>query len=125
MKNYKSLIALTLLALAFAGCSKKESIANLGVIELTQNEPKHFKVDGIDWTITENRFASGKQTIIAEAAEIKVTKKDILNAIVPADTKVGATWKERMDLSSMRSGVEIIGSFGGKLARYTLRYDAN
>ena len=127
MKNYIPFITLTLLALAFAGCScfKKESVADLGVIELVPNVPKHIKVGDADWTITEKRDASGKQKITAESAERKITQKDIADSSVPPDTKIGSTIKETFDLTGLPTGVEVTGYFGGKLARYTLKHDAN
>lgn len=123
--NFKPLIILALLALAFGGCSKKESVADLGVIELVPNVPKHIKVGDVDWTITEKQLAGGKQTIIAESAGRKVTQKDISGSSVPPNTKIGATIKDTIDLSSAPTGVEMIGYFGGKQARYTLKHDAN
>ena len=122
MKNSAPFITLALLSLAFAGCS---SVADLGVIELTPNVPKHIKVGDADWTITERRDASGKRKIFAESAGWKVTQKDIVNSSVPPDTKIGSTIKETMDLTDLPTGVAVTGYFGGKLARYTLKHDAH
>jgi len=126
MKNSRPLIVLTLLALAFAGCSKKkELVADLGVIELAPNIPKHIKVGDVDWTITEKRFPGGKQTITAESAERTVTRKDISNATVPPTATVGTTIKSTIDLTDLPTNVETMGYFGGTMARYTLKHDAN
>src|SRR6185436_3593079 len=122
MKNSAPFITLALLSLAFAGCS---SVADLGVIELTPNLPKHIKVGDADWTITERRDASGKRKIFAESAGWKVTQKDIVNSSVPPDTKIGSTIKEAIDLTDLPTGVEVTGYFGGKRARYTLKNVAN
>ena len=122
MKNSRPFITLALLSLAFAGCS---SVADLGVIELAPNVPKHIKVGHADWTITRRRDASGKQKVFAESAGRKVTQKDIANSSVPPDTKIGSTIKEAIDLTDLPTGVEVTGYFGGKLARYTLMHDAN
>ena len=122
MKNSSPFITLALLSLAFAGCS---SVADLGVIELTPNLPKHIKVGDADWTITERRDASGKRKIFAESAGWKVTQKDIVNSSVPPDTKIGSTIKEAIDLTDLPTGVEVTGYFGGKLARYTLKHADN
>jgi hypothetical protein len=125
MKNSTLLIALTLFALAFAGCPKKESVVDLGVIELVPNVPKHVKVGDADWTITEKRDASGKQKITGESAERKVTQKDIADSSVPPGTKVGSTIKETRDFTGIPTGVEVIGYFDGKPVRYILKYDTN
>ena len=120
------IIKLSLVLVLFAfGCSKRETVANLGVIELAPNVPKHFKVGDVDWTITEKRLASGRQTITAESAERKVTEKDVLDQTVPPNVTIGSILKETFDLSGMPVGVEIYGNFSGRPARYTLKYDAN
>jgi hypothetical protein len=92
---------------------------------LAPNVPKHIKIGDADWTITENRDASGKLRITAESPGRKVTQKDISNSSVAPNTKVGATIKETIDLSQSPTGIEIIGNFGGRPVRYTLKYDAN
>ena len=125
MKNHKPLIALTLLALVFAGCSTKNSVTDLGVIKLTPNVPKHIKVGDADWTITEKRLANGKLTITAESAWHKVTQKDISDSSVPPNTEIGSNIKHTIDLSKLGTDVETIGYFGSTLARYTLKQDAN
>jgi hypothetical protein len=127
MKNYIPIFTLALIASAFAGCSsfKKEPVAELGVIELAPNVPKHIKVGDADWTITEKWDASGKQRITAESAEHTVTQKDIADSSVPPDTKIGSTIKDTIDLTGLPTGVEVTGYFGGKLARYTLKQAAN
>ena len=122
MKNSTPFITLALLSLGFAGC---RPVANLGVIELAPNVPKHIKVGDADWTITETRDASGKRKVFAESAGWKVTQKHIANSSVPPDTKIGSTIKEAIDLTDLPTGREVTGYFGGKLARYTLKHAAN
>ena len=122
MKNSPPFITLALLSLALAGCS---SVADLGVIELAPNVPKHIKVGGADWTITAKRDASGKQRVIAESAGRKVTQKDIANSSAPHDAKIGSTITEQMDLTDLPTGREATGYFGRKLARFTLKHGAN
>ena len=122
MKNSKPFLTLAVLCVALAGCS---SVTNLGVIELAPNVPKHIKVGDADWTITARRDASGQQKISAESAGRKVTHQGIASSSVPPDTKVGSTLSEAIDLTGLPAGREITGYFGGKLARYTLKYDAN
>ena len=123
MKRYIPFITLTLLALAFAGCStlKKDSVADLGVIELAPNVPKHIKVGDANWTITETRDASGKQKIFAESDGRKATQKDIANSSAPPDAEIGSTLKEVLDLTGLPTGVEYTGYFGGKPVRFTLK----
>ena len=122
MKNSTPFITLALLSLAFAGCS---SVADLGVIELAPDVPKHIKVGDADWTITETRDANGKRRIFAESAERKVTQKDIANGSAPPNATIGSTIKEAIDLTDLPTGVAVTGYFGGKVARYTLKHDAN
>lgn len=55
----------------------------------------------------------------------KVTHKDIADSSVPPNTLIGSTIKETIDFSSTPTGVEITGYFGSKLARYTLKHDAD
>jgi hypothetical protein len=124
MNKFTPFVALTLLVSALAGCSKKESVTDLGIIELAPNVPMHIKVGDVDWTITESKLAGGKLTITAESAGRPVTQKDISDSSVPPDTKIGATIKQTIDLSGLPTGVETIGYFGGKVARFTLKHDA-
>jgi hypothetical protein len=114
MTNSTLLIALTLLVFAFSGCSKKESVVDLGVIELTPDVPKHIKTGDTDWTITEKQFVSGKQTITAESAARKDSSQY---------QDIGATVKETIDLSNLPTGVETVGNFGNTLVRYTLKHE--
>ena len=65
-------LGLVLVLCAF-GCSKKEAVTNLGVIELVPNSHKHLIVGGIDWTFTEKMTATGKPSITLESADRKVT----------------------------------------------------
>jgi hypothetical protein len=123
MTSSTLLIALTLLTFAFSGCSRKEPVVDLGVIELTPNVPKHIKIGDRDWMITEKQFASGKQTITAESAEGKVIQNDIPGSLVPPNPGIGATVNETMDLSDLPTGVETVGDFGNTLVRYTLKYE--
>jgi hypothetical protein len=118
MKNSTPFLTLAVLSLALAGCS---SVADLGVIELAPNVPKHIKVGDADWTITERRDASGKRKVFAESAGRKATEKDIANSSVPPDTKVGSTLSEAIDLIDVPTGTEVTGYFGGKQARFTLK----
>jgi hypothetical protein len=122
MKISTPFITLALLSLALAGCS---SVADLGVIELASNVPKHIKVGDADWTITAKRDASGKQKITAESAERKITQKDIANESAPPNAKIGSTLTEQIDLTDLPAGVPVTGYFGGTLVRYTLKHDAN
>ena len=122
MKNSTPFITLALLSLAFAGCS---SVADLGVIELAPNVPKHIKVGDADWTITARRDATGKQKIFAESAGRKVTQNDIGTSSVSPDAMIGSTMKEAIDLTDVPTGREVTGYFGGTLARYTLKLDAH
>jgi hypothetical protein len=145
ISRYITISAAVLAAGLFVSCSKSPSkavakeaqlhhdlsipanvpINDLGVIELAPNVPKHIKVGDADWIITENRDASGKQKITAESAGRKVTQKDIADSSVPPNTKIGSTITEAVDLTGLPTGVEIIGYFGDKVARYTLKHDAN
>lgn len=122
MKNSARFITLAFLSLAFAGCS---SVADLGVIELTPNVPKHIKVGDADWTITAKQDAGGKQKITAESAGRKITQKDIANSSAPPDAKIGSTITEQIDLTDLPTGVAVTGYFGGKAVRYTLKHAAN
>ncbi len=122
MKNCAPFITLAMLFLALAGCS---SVADLGVLELAPNVPKHIKVGEADWTITAKRYASGKQQIIAESDGRKVTQKDIANGSAPPDAPIGSTLTEQIDLTDLPTGVAITGYFGGTLVRYTLKPEAN
>jgi hypothetical protein len=100
-------------------------IIDLGVIELAPNVPKHIKVGDADWTITEKRDASGKLKITAESPWRKITQKDIADSSLPPNIKNRAAMKEALDMTGIPTGVEIIGYFGDKLARYSLKHDAN
>ena len=122
MKNSTPFITLALLSLTLAGCS---SVADLGVIELTPNVPKHIKVGGADWTLTAKRDASGKEQVIAESAGRKVTQKDIANGYASPNAEIGATLTEQIDLTDLPAGQEVTGYFGGKQVRYTLKHAAN
>ena len=88
----------------------------MGVIELAPNVPKHLKVGGIDWTITEGLLVDGKHKIIAEC-DCKSTKQD------PADTPVGSVIHRYQDMTGLPSGVECLGYFGYDSTRFTLKYD--
>jgi hypothetical protein len=102
---------------------------NLGVIELSPNIPKHVNVgDGKDWTITETILADGKRQITAEAnskVTAEETNEDWHKSGIPPGTAVGTPEKQTQDMSGLPSDVEITGFFGDKLARYTLKYNAN
>lgn len=108
------------LALFAFGCSKHDAVANLGVIELAPNSPKHVNIGGVDWTFTET-VTGEHQPIIKAKSDWKVTDDDIKSGLVSPGVRVGTSLKMEIDLSTAPAGVEILGSFGRTQARYTLK----